>query len=72
MKKYIIDMLLNKQVLIITLSDGSNIKPIEVINEYPDEDNLIELKEANQKVSFLLNISQVITARPFIPVEWKI
>ncbi|HFI2431167.1 hypothetical protein [Streptococcus suis] len=70
MKKYIVDMLAQKQILALTLSNGQTIIAIEVVDEYKDHDNLIEIIERKDKTSFLLNLNQVVTARPYIPTEW--
>ncbi|HEL1709202.1 TPA: hypothetical protein TXU83_001311 [Streptococcus suis] len=70
MKKYIVDMLEQKQILALTLSDGQAVIVIEVANEHKGYDNLIEVVERKDKTSFLLNLDQVITVRPYIPTEW--
>ncbi|WP_449461361.1 hypothetical protein [Streptococcus suis] len=70
MKKYIVDMLAKKQILALTLSNGQTIIAIEVVDECKDHDNLIEIVERKDKTSFLLNLNQVVTARPYIPTEW--
>ncbi|HEM4026887.1 TPA: hypothetical protein U1V69_002111 [Streptococcus suis] len=70
MKKYIFDMLEQKQILALTLSDGQTVIVIEVANEHKGYDNLIEVVERKDKTSFLLNLDQVITVRPYIPTEW--